>query len=87
MDIKIKFQGKGVNEVCIDEKNKKKIITVDKKYFRINELYRLKGNPKKIKENLKWNPKFDFNSLVEDMVKREIDNINSKSKIIFSAEH
>ena len=82
MNIKIEFKGKGINEVCID-KNNQKIITIDKKYFRINELYRLKGNPQKIKNRLKWKPKFNFDNLVEDMVKREIDNIKSKSKIIF----
>jgi len=83
MNIKIEFKGKGINEVCIDKNNQKKIISIDKKYFRINELHRLKGNPQKIKNRLKWKPKFDFDNLVEDMVKREIDNIKSKSKIIF----
>ena len=43
----------------------------------------MKGNPQKIKNRLKWKPKFNFDNLVEDMVKREIDNIKSKSKIIF----
>ena len=83
MNINIGFKGKGINEVCFDKKKNKKIITVDKKYFRVNELYRLKGNPKKIQNKLKWKPKFSFDQLVEDMVKREIDNMKSKSKIIF----
>jgi len=83
MNVNIGFKGKGINEICFDKKNNKKIISVDKRYFRINELYRLKGNPKKIKDKLKWKPKFNFNQLVEDMVKREIDNMKSKSKIIF----
>ena len=54
MNIKIEFKGKGIKEVCIDKNTQKKIITIDKKYFRINELYRLKGNPQKIKNRLKW---------------------------------
>ena len=83
MNINIGFKGKGINEICFDKKNNKKIISVDKKYFRINELYRLKGNPKKIKNKLKWKPKFNFDQLVEDMVKREIDNMKSKTKLIF----
>jgi len=72
--IPIVFKGNGINEVCIDKRNGKKIISVDKKYFRINELYRLKGDPRKIKKNLKWKQKYNFNSLVEDMVQREIDS-------------
>ena len=83
MNIEIEFRGKGINEVCIDKRRKKKIVTVDKKYFRINELHRLKGNPQKIKKRLKWRPKFNFDSLVEDMVKREIDNVKSKPRFSF----
>ena len=87
MDIQVDFKGKGINEVIVDKKNNRKIAAVDKRYFRINELYRLKGNPKKIKQKLKWRPKFNFSSLVEDMVKREIENTVSNSKIIFGANH
>ena len=83
IDIKIKFVGKGLNERCVDTKNNKTIIKVDKKYFRANELHRLKGNANKIKKKLNWKPVFTFNKLVEEMVEKEIENLSSNNNIFF----
>lgn len=83
MNIKIRFIGKGYQEKCIDIKNNKILISIDRKYFRENELLRLKGNPNKIKKKLNWKLKYNFSKLVEDMVKKEIDNIKSENSIFF----
>ena len=83
LGIKPVFVGKGLKEVCYDKKNKKKLIIIDKKYFRENELHRLKGDPSKIIKNLKWKRRYDFINLVEHMVKKEVDSFSTKKKIIF----
>ena len=50
----------------------KKYVKVDKKLYRPAEVETLLGNCKKIKKELKWKPKYDFKSLVEDMVKADL---------------
>jgi len=81
--MKLTFVGSGAKEYCVDKISNKKVVIVDKKYFRDNELYRLKGNPKKIKKILHWKPQYNFQHLVEDMVRREIDSLRLKSKFVF----
>ncbi|WP_435097278.1 GDP-mannose 4,6-dehydratase [Candidatus Pelagibacter bacterium nBUS_27] len=83
LDIKPVFVGKGLNEVCYDRSNKKKLIIIDKKYFRENELHRLKGDPSKIMKDLKWKRTYNFKDLVEHMVKKEVDYFHNEKKIIF----
>lgn len=67
------FTGKGINEKCIDKLSGKKLIIIDKRYFRKEELHYLRGDTKKIKQNLKWKPNVKFTKLVELMAKEEIN--------------
>tara|TARA_B100000787_G_C16183043_1_gene293014 strand:- start:333 stop:1298 length:966 start_codon:yes stop_codon:yes gene_type:complete len=50
----------------------KKHILVDKKIYRKNDKFYLKANPAKAYKKLKWKPKFNFKSLVADMIQSEI---------------
>ena len=68
---KIRWKGKGLNEVGVDSTTNKTIIRVDKKYFRETEVDNLIGNYKKAK-NLKLEAKFSLNNLIDDMIKNEI---------------
>ena len=70
--IKIKWEGKGINEVGKDQKTQKILIRVDKKYFRPTEVDILHGDYTKAKENLGWNPKISFQELVKEMIKCEL---------------
>ena len=72
--IKIKWEGKGINEVGKDQKTQKILIRVDKKYFRPTEVDILHGDYTKAKENLGWNPKISFQELVKEMIKSELKN-------------
>ena len=49
LDMKLKWQGKGLNEKCYLINNKKRdlLIKIDKKYFRPNEVNYLKGDARK----------------------------------------
>ena len=71
--IKIKWIGKGKNEKGLDKKTNRTIISINKKYFRPNEVDYLKGDSSKAKRELKWKPKISFKRLVKEMVRYEID--------------
>ena len=47
--------------------NYKDYVKVDPKYFRAEELHDLKGDSSKLRK-LGWNPKYDFVSLLDDMI-------------------
>ena len=74
--IKIKWEGKGINEVGKDQKTQKILIRVDKKYFRPTEVDILHGDYTKAKENLGWSPKISFQVLVKEMIKCELKNFS-----------
>jgi len=73
VDIKIKWQGKDVDEVGIDEKTGKTLVKVDPMYFRPAEVDLLLGSPAKAEKVLGWRRKVDFDSLVKEMVLADID--------------
>lgn len=71
LDMKIVWKGKGILEKGYY--NQKPIIIIDRKYFRPTEVESLLGDISKAKKILKWKPKFNLESLIEDMIKKEID--------------
>ena len=86
LGIKIKWQGKGINEqakIINFDKNRypylKKnmiIIKVSKKYFRPNEVENLIGNASKAKRLLKWRPKINIHDLIDEMISLELNKID-----------
>jgi GDPmannose 4,6-dehydratase len=48
------------------------IVAVDPKYFRPTEVELLIGDPRKSKEKLGWEPQYDLNGLVQDMMQSDI---------------
>lgn len=68
------WEGEGVNEVGIDKKTNKQIVKVDPKYFRPAEVELLLGDPTKAKTKLNWKPKYTFQTLIEEMVKADLEN-------------
>ena len=74
INVKIKFKGKGVNEVGIDSKTKKIIVKSIKYYYRPNDVQVLTGNYSKARKFLKWKPKTKFKSIVKLMVKEDLKN-------------
>ena len=71
LDIKIHWQGEGVNETGTDE-NGRVIVKVDPRYFRPTEVETLLGDPTKAKEKLGWTPKTSFQELVSEMVREDL---------------
>ena len=66
--IKIKWQGKGLNEVGIDQATGKVLIKVNPRYFRVAEVDELLGDASYARKKLGWAPKMTFEELVRIMV-------------------
>ena len=64
----IEWMGEGDLEFGYDWNTKRKVIEVDKKYFRPAEVESLLGDASKAKQKLGWEPKISFDQLIEDMV-------------------
>jgi GDPmannose 4,6-dehydratase len=71
IDIKLNWQGTGVDEVGIDEEGIMRV-KVNPIFYRPAEVDLLIGNPKKAKEILKWEAKTDINELCKMMVEADI---------------
>ena len=65
--LKLEWMGEGLDEVGYDWNTKRRVIKVDKRYFRPAEVESLLGDPTKAKEKLGWEPTTTFKQLVEDM--------------------
>jgi len=89
LKIKIKWSGKGLNEVAkISSFDKKKfpklsigqtVVRISKKYFRPNEVENLIGNSTKAKKTFNWKPKISINELIKEMLEEDIKLVKSLS--------
>ena len=85
----ISWKGKGLNEKGyvskiynrINKYNKlrvgQNVIKIDKKYFRALDVENLRGDSSKAKKILKWKPKYNLDSLIEDMVNEDMKEANN----------
>jgi len=73
LGIKIKWQGNGIDEVGISQNTNKIIIKVDSRYFRPTEVESLQGDSTKARKILGWKPRIEFKELVEEMVKKDLE--------------
>ena len=64
----IEWRGEGLNEVGYCKNTKREIIRINERYFRPAEVETLLGDATKARTVLGWEPKYDFNTLVEEMV-------------------
>lgn len=70
--ISMKWQGSGIDEVGIDTKTNKVIVSINPKFFRPTEVTSLCGDSTKAKTILGWNPlKTNFNELVSIMAESD----------------
>ncbi|KAI0050320.1 GDP-mannose 4,6-dehydratase [Auriscalpium vulgare] len=72
VNVKIVWEGKGVDEVGKDAASGKVVVKVDPKYFRPAEVELLLGNPAKADRELGWKRTVDFDTLVRDMVESDL---------------
>jgi len=74
--LKIFWKGKELNEKAYNEKGIP-IIECDKNYFRPLDVNTLLGDARKARKILKWKPRENLNSLIDEMIKSEYKNINA----------
>jgi GDPmannose 4,6-dehydratase len=73
VDIDLKFEGEGVDEVGIDTKTGKVVVCVDPEFFRPTEVDKLLGDPSKAIQKLNWNPRStSLEDMVKEMVSRDL---------------
>ncbi|PZP43381.1 MAG: GDP-mannose 4,6-dehydratase [Pseudopedobacter saltans] len=82
--IALEFKGKGIDEkgyvvACSNPKYQleigKQVVSVDPMYFRPTEVDLLIGDPNKAITKLGWSPKYNIETLVEEMVASDIKNL------------
>jgi GDPmannose 4,6-dehydratase len=71
--IEIAWQGSGTDEIGVDRKTGKTVVTINPKFFRPAEVQVLLGNPAKAEEKLGWKREISFKELVERMVRHDLE--------------
>lgn len=72
LDMKLVFEGKGLDEVVKDEQGRV-IVRVNPKFYRPNEVDALRGDASKAKKVLGWKPRHSFKQLVAMMVQSDME--------------
>ena len=73
--IQISWEGEGIDEVGLDSRTGDVLVRIDPIYYRPTEVDLLLGDPSKAKQQLGWTHKVSFDSLVEEMVQYDMENI------------
>jgi len=92
--VTLSFKGTGIDEQAVVEESNAEyefkegqcVIRIDPKYFRPTEVDLLIGDPSKAKEKLGWEPKYDLQALVKEMVAADL-NLFKKDKLLKSKGH
>ncbi|OHA15154.1 MAG: GDP-mannose 4,6-dehydratase [Candidatus Taylorbacteria bacterium RIFCSPLOWO2_12_FULL_43_20] len=74
LNIKISWHGKGLRELAKDEGGKV-ILSINKSFFRPEEVVYLLGNSSKARKVLGWKPKVKFKELVKLMIEHDLKNL------------
>jgi GDPmannose 4,6-dehydratase len=69
----LEWHGKGKNEIGVDKKTGKTIVTVNPKYYRPAEVELLIGNPEKARKILNWRAKVSYKELCYMMMQADIE--------------
>ena len=75
LEMKIKWKGVGLKEKGYYDKHP--IIECDKNYFRPLDVNTLLGDAKKARKILKWSPKINIQTLIDEMIESEYQNLNA----------
>ncbi len=93
--VEIEFRGEGINETghvlkCHNPEYQlpagKLVLAIDERYFRPTEVDLLIGDPTKSKTKLGWQPKYDLNGLVKDMMQADLE-LFKKDRLLEQSGH
>ncbi len=80
IDIDIKWEGTGLDEIGIDVRTGKELVVVNKDFFRLAEVDALIGDYSKAKNELGWSPKTGLDDLCQIMVQSDIQGLKTNLK-------
>lgn len=95
LGIELAFEGKGVNEVakikaCANSEYQlekgKIVLRINPKYYRPTEVDVLIGDPGKAKKQLGWQPEYDLNATVKDMMASDVE-LFKRDKYLLQGGH
>jgi GDPmannose 4,6-dehydratase len=78
VNIKLNWEGKGIDEKGIDSASDKVLVQVNPAYFRLTEVDLLIGDPTKAKEILGWQSQTKLEELVKVMVKSDWEKVKRR---------
>lgn len=87
MGIRIRWEGKGVDEKGYDAKTGKLLVDVNPEFYRPAEVEFLWGDPGKAENELGWKREVDFKSLVEMMMVSDFEEIAGMSVEEYKAKN
>ncbi|MBU2583485.1 MAG: GDP-mannose 4,6-dehydratase [Alphaproteobacteria bacterium] len=76
VEVEVDWSGTGEDEVGIDRKSGRTLVSIDPRYYRPTEVDLLLGDATKAREILGWQPKTSFNELVKMMVESDLKQEN-----------
>lgn len=77
----LEWSGEGLEERAFDKKSGETVIKIDKKFYRPTEVNALAGDASKAKEKLNWRCEHNFEQLVSEMVRADIDLLDRRGRI------
>jgi len=78
LDMKLEWQGEGVNEKGIDHKTGKTLVSIDTRYFRPTEVELLIGDATKAQKTFGWKPDVKFSKLAKIMAKADWKKVQKR---------
>jgi len=79
VDMRIRWQGSGENEIGTDETSGRTVVRVNPKFYRPAEVDLLLGNPSKAEQVLGWKREISFNEMVSRMVENDINLVKAEN--------
>jgi GDPmannose 4,6-dehydratase len=77
VDIKIVWQGEGIDEIGIDDNTGKTIVSINTEFYRPCEVELLIGDPQKAKDDLGWEATTSLEELCDMMIKADLTRIEN----------
>jgi GDPmannose 4,6-dehydratase len=72
----LKWENEGIDEIGIDLKSGKVLVTIDQRYMRPADVEYLRGDCSKAESKLGWKREYSFTDLVKEMVLHDITHVN-----------
>ena len=81
LGLKLEWRGAGADEHAVDAAGRK-IVAVDRRYFRPAEVDTLLGDPSKAKAKLGWTARTTFDALVDEMTREDLREAERDALVI-----